>query len=176
MVIGTDPSIGYVAASKVIEGLDEFAVAGGLRGEPVELVRCETVPLEAPATAEIVLEGEIPPTVRELEGPFGEYTGYMAPPSQSPIFVIKCMTFRNNPIYQAVIGQRPPSEWSSIRGVAREWPLFKHLKYTLRLPIVDVRLKEAGGNAACCVISMRKQFDGQVKQAMYGLWSLQRPH
>ena len=172
MVIGADPSIGFVSVSKLPADLDEFAVAGALRGGPVDLVPCETVPLEVPATAEIVLEGEILPKVREAEGPFGEYTGYMGPPGMQPVFVIKCMTFRNNPIYQAFISQRPPSESSCIRGVGREWPLFKHLKYTLNLPVRDLRLKEAGGSGAYLVVSMKKQFTGQVRQVMSGIWSL----
>ncbi|MFQ5541557.1 MAG: UbiD family decarboxylase [Candidatus Binatia bacterium] len=172
VVVGTDPTIGFVSVSKMSETLDEFSVAGALRGEPVDLVPCETVPLEVPATAEIVLEGEIPANVREPEGPFGEYTGYMGPPGMQPVFIIKCMTFRNNPIYQAFISQRPPSESSCIRGVGREWPLFKHLKYTLNLPIKDLRLKEAGGSGAYLVVSMKKQFTGQVRQVMSGIWSL----
>ncbi len=172
VVIGADPSIGYVSVSKMSETLDEFAIAGALRGEPVDLVPCETVPLEVPATAEIVLEGEIPANARELEGPFGEYTGYMGPAGQQPFFIIKCMTFRNSPIYQAFISQRPPSESSCIRGIGREWPLFKHLKYVLNLPVRDVRLKEAGGSGAYVVVSLKKQFEGQVKQTMYGIWSL----
>ncbi len=172
VVIGADPSIGYVSVSKMSDALDEFAVAGALRGEPVDLVPCETVPLEVPATAEIVLEGEIPANTLEQEGPFGEYTGYMGPAGDQPFFKIKCMTFRNNPIYQAFISQMPPSESSCIRGVGREWPLFKHLKHVLRLPIKDLRLKEAGGSGAYCVVSLNKQFEGQVKQLMYGIWSM----
>jgi UbiD family decarboxylase len=172
VVVGADPSIGFVSVSKISESLDEFAVAGGLRGEPVDLVPCETIPLEVPATAEIVLEGEIPPHVREQEGPFGEYTGYMGPAGREPIFNIKCITFRNRPIYQAFISQRPPSESSCIRGIGREWPLYKHLKYVLNLPIRAVRLKEAGGSGAYVVVSMKKQFESQVRQAMYGIWSL----
>jgi 2,5-furandicarboxylate decarboxylase 1 len=172
VVIGADPSIGYVSVSKMSDALDEFAVAGALRGEPVDLVPCETVPLEVPATAEIVLEGEIPANTLEPEGPFGEYTGYMGPAGDQPFFKIKCMTFRNNPIYQAFISQMPPSESSCIRGVGREWPLFKHLKQVLRLPIKDLRLKEAGGSGAYCVVSLNKQFEGQVRQLMYGIWSM----
>ncbi len=172
VVVGTEPSIGFVSVSKMSESLDEFAVAGGLRGEPVDLVACETVPLEVPATAEIVLEGEIPANYQEHEGPFGEYTGYMGPAGQESVFNIKCMTFRNNLIYQAFISQKPPSESSCIRGIGREWPLFKHLKYTLNLPIKDVRLKEAGGSGAYVVVSLKKQFEGQVRQCMYGIWSL----
>jgi UbiD family decarboxylase len=172
VVVGTEPSIGFVSVAKMSELLDEFAVAGGLRGEPVDLVPCETVPLEVPATAEIVLEGEIAANYQEQEGPFGEYTGYMGPAGPDSVFHIKCMTFRNNPIYQAFISQKPPSESSCVRGIGREWPLFKHLKYTLNLPVKDVRLKEAGGSGAYAVVSMKKQFEGQVRQCMYGIWSL----
>jgi len=172
VVIGTDPSIGYVSVSKMSEALDEFAVAGALRGAPVDLVHCETVPLEVPATAEIVLEGEIPPNALEQEGPFGEYTGYMGPAGDQPFFNVKCMTFRNNPVYQAFISQMPPSESSCIRGIGREWPLLKHLKHTLRFPIKDLRLKEAGGSGAYAVVSLHKQFEGQVRQLMYGIWSM----
>ena len=172
VVIGADPSIGYVSVSKMSDVLDEFAVAGALRGAPVDLVPCETVPIEVPATAEIVLEGEIPANALEHEGPFGEYTGYMGPAGNQPFFNIKCMTFRNNPIYQAFISQMPPSESSCIRGVGREWPLYKHLKHTLRLPIKDLRLKEAGGSGAYVVVSLQKQFEGQVRQLMYGIWSM----
>jgi UbiD family decarboxylase len=172
VVIGADPSIGYVSVSKMSDALDEFAVAGGLRGEPVDLVPCETVPLEVPATAEIILEGEIPPNSLEPEGPFGEYTGYMGPAGNQPFFNVKCMTFRHRPVYQAFISQMPPSESSCIRGIGREWPLFKHLKHTLRLPVKDLRLKEAGGSGAYVVVSLHKQFEGQVKQLMYGIWSL----
>src|SRR5678816_1622125 len=92
VVIGADPSIGYVSVSKMSDALDEFAVAGALRGEAVDMIACETVPLEVPATAEIVLEGEIPPNAFEHEGPFGEYTGYMGPAGNEPFFNIKCMT------------------------------------------------------------------------------------
>ena len=172
VVIGADPSIGYVSVSKMSEVLDEFAVAGALRGEPVDLVPCETVPLEVPASAEIVLEGEIPANAVEPEGPFGEYTVYMGPAGNEPFFNIKCMTFRNKPLYQAFISQMPPSESSCIRGIGREWPLFKHLRDTLHIPIKDLRLKEAGGSGAYLVISLKKQFIGQVRQLMYGAWSL----
>src|SRR5207244_7938655 len=75
VVIGCDPPVSLTSVARV-RG-DEFGVAGGLRGEPLEVVTCETNDLEVPAHAEIVVEGFIPPGVREPEGPFGEYTGYM---------------------------------------------------------------------------------------------------
>ena len=80
-----------------------------IRREPVEVVRCLTVDLEVPATAEIVVEGKIPCKGREAEGPFGEYTGYMGTRENNPFIEITCITHRRNPIYQAFLSQMPPS-------------------------------------------------------------------
>jgi 4-hydroxy-3-polyprenylbenzoate decarboxylase len=106
VAIGADPSIESPNCRRRLM----IAGAGALRGARVDLVCCETVPLEVPATAEIVLEGEIPPNALEHEGPFGEYTGYMGPASDQPFFNIKCMTFHDNPVYQAFISQLPRKE------------------------------------------------------------------
>jgi UbiD family decarboxylase len=171
VVLGTDPVIGLTSVSKVAFGLDELAVAGGLRGKGVEVVRCKTSDLEVPATAEIVLEGEIPPGVREDEGPFGEYAGYMSRGGPSFVIDVKCMTTRRDPIFQAFVSQMPPSESSCIRGFGFEVPVFKKLKYDLGLPVTDLHYKTAGGSTAYLVISMKKEHEGQPKQAMWGAWA-----
>jgi len=172
IVLGTDPTIGLTSVAKVPYGVDELAVAGGLRGEPVPVVRCETVDLEVPATAEIVIEGLIPPGYREMEGPFGEYTGYMGPAAPAPVIEVTCLTHRNDPIYQAFVSQMPPSESSCIRGIGREMAILKHLKEDLRLPVVDVHLTESGGSASILAISLRKDAEGQVMQAVWGAWAV----
>ena len=77
IVFGTDPTIGLTSVSPFPVGVDELAAAGGIRGEAVKVVKCLTVDLEVPATAEIVVEGRVLCQVREPEGPFGEYAGYM---------------------------------------------------------------------------------------------------
>ena len=120
VVIGASPIIGLVSAAKMPYEYDEFAVAGGIMGEPIKLVKCETVDLEVPATAEIVLEGELTNDYIEYEGPFGEYTGYMGPRKLGPVFKIKCITHRKQPIYQAFISQFPPSESTTIKAAALE--------------------------------------------------------
>ncbi|MCL5075824.1 MAG: UbiD family decarboxylase [Chloroflexi bacterium] len=172
VIVGAEPTIGYVAVTKVPFGVDEFAVAGGLRGEPVELVKCETVDLEVPATAEIIIEGEVPPYYREPEGPFGEFPGYMGAAGDLPIINVKCITHRHHPIYQAFFSQMPPSESSCIKAISREWTIYKHLKRDLGLPIVDVHLKESGASIAYLVISLKKQYEGQPKQVMWAAWSV----
>ncbi len=171
VVLGTDPVVGLTSVSKVPFGLDELAVAGGLRGKAVEVVKCRTTDLEVPATAEIVLEGEIPSGVREDEGPFGEYAGYMSRGGPSFVIDVKCMTTRRNPIFQAFVSQMPPSESSCIRGFGFGVPIFKKLKHDLGLPITDLNFKTAGGSTAYLVISIKKEHEGQPKQAMWGAWA-----
>jgi UbiD family decarboxylase len=172
VVLGADPVIGLTSVSKIPFGLDELAVAGGLRGEPLEVVRCKTSDLDVPSTAEIVLEGEIPPGVREEEGPFGEYPGYMSEGGPSFVIDVKCMTTRHDPIFQGFVSQMPPSESSCIRGFGFGVPIYKKLKYDLGLPITDLHFKTAGGSTAYLVISIKKEHEGQAKQAIWGAWAV----
>ena len=135
VVIGCDPPVPLTSVAR-IRG-DELGVAGALRGEPLEVVKCETNDLEVPAHAEIVIEGFVPPGVREHEGPFGEYTGYMG--SSGPSFVIEvtAITHRADPIYRRS-SARCARESSCIRGTGRDVALLQHLRRDLRLPVRDV--------------------------------------
>ena len=173
IVIGPDPTIEMTSVARVAYGVSELAVAGGLRGEPVAVVPCETVPLEVPATAEIVIEGEIPPNYRELEGPFGEYPGYMGASGDAPVIQVKCITHRRNVIYRAFFSQMPPSESSCIRGIGHEGAVFKHLRDDLRLPVVDFHLTESSGSAAIAIVAIRKQNPAQPRQVAQALWAFQ---
>lgn len=99
IVIGTDPACSLASMSLVSPRIDEADIAGGLRGQAVELVKCETSDLQVPATAEIVLEGEVMPGERRQEGPFGEYPGYFASDAAPrPVVRINCVTHRTRPI------------------------------------------------------------------------------
>ncbi|MBI3079559.1 MAG: UbiD family decarboxylase [Deltaproteobacteria bacterium] len=172
LVFGTDPVVGLTAVTPFPYGVDEIEVAGGVRGEPVELVRCLTVDLEVPATAEIVAEGGIPCGGREPEGPFGEYGGYMGTGGNHPFIEITCVTHRRNPIYQAFLSQMPPSESSCIKGLGREMVIHRHLKDNLGIPVRDVYLPESGGATGILLISIKKQNRFQPLKAIMGAWSL----
>jgi 4-hydroxy-3-polyprenylbenzoate decarboxylase len=117
IVVGTVPAVSYAATQKVPPDVDELALAGGLMGEPVKLIKCQTVDLEVPATAEIVLEGIIPTHYMEEEGPFGESMGYVDPRTLSTAFELKCVTHRKNPIWVSIISQVTPSESSKIKAM-----------------------------------------------------------
>ena len=165
--IGADPVQYLVSPGRY--GPDELAVAGGIREEAVELVKCETVDLEVPATAEIVIEGEILIDDAEPEGPFGEFTGYMAGGREGPVFKVNCITHRKDPILMGIISQFPPSESSMIKRTLLEAGLKKHLSDDLNIPgITDVHALEAGGCTAALWISMKKMYSGHVDQAVFG--------
>ena len=171
IVMGTDPVIGLVSVSRLPPDMDELAVAGSLRGEPIRVVPCQTVDLEVPATSEIVIEGMVRANELENEGPFGEYTGYMGPEAMSYVIDVTCITHRNQPLFQAFLSQMPPSESSCIRAIGREATLFKHLVEELRLPVRDVHLLEYSGAAAYLVISIKKTHPVQPRTVMCAAWS-----
>ncbi|HXG51388.1 MAG TPA: UbiD family decarboxylase [candidate division Zixibacteria bacterium] len=103
IMIGHHPMYYFAAATTTQYGVDELEIASALLGEEVELVRCETVDLEVPAHAEIVIEGEIPPKVREQEGPFSEFQDYYLTGSgMNPIVNVKAVTMRRDAIFKAV--------------------------------------------------------------------------
>ncbi len=172
LAIGVEPTIVLTSISKFPYGTDEFSVAGGLRGEPVPLVRCETVDLEVPANAEIVVEGFLRCGRREQEGPFGEFSGYMSTGGQQPVLEVTCVTMRSKPVYHAFLSQMPPSESSCIRSLGRSAALLHHLRDTLGLPVRDVHFTESGGASGMLIISVKKEYPEQVKEIAWGAWSL----
>jgi 4-hydroxy-3-polyprenylbenzoate decarboxylase len=100
LALGVDPVINIACFSSFPSGVSEVEMAGALRQKPVEVVKCETLDLEVPASAEIVIEGEMLPRERQMEGPFGEYTGYVGGGrSLLPAIRVRCITHRTNPIF-----------------------------------------------------------------------------
>jgi len=133
IVIGGPPSLGYVSVSPFPIDVNEYAVAGGIAKEPLELVKCKTIDLEVPANAEIVLEGEISTSQLEPEAPFGEATGYVGLMDMNPFFTIKCIAHRRQPIWLSTFSQFRPSESSVISGYAQESAIFQQLRHNLNM-------------------------------------------
>ena len=167
IVIGPTPNVGLVSVTKLPYSLSEYDVAGAIAGEPMELVKCKTNDLEVPANAEIVFEGEIPTDYVEREGPFGEYTGYMAVARMNPYFNVTCITHRKNPIWNAFLSQFPPSESSLLVSIGFEAAFYAFLKHDLSLPnLVDVAFDESSGGRQHCVISLKKPTQAQAWSAL----------
>jgi 4-hydroxy-3-polyprenylbenzoate decarboxylase len=147
LVIGGPPSLAYTAVSPLPVDVSELAVAGGIGGEPLDLVNCQMVDIEVPANAEIVLEGEISTAEVEPEAPFGEAYGFVGLADLNPFFTVKCISHRKRPIWLATVSQYPPSESTQIRKHANEAALMRHLRHVLGLDYVRaVSFAEAGGS------------------------------
>jgi 4-hydroxy-3-polyprenylbenzoate decarboxylase len=165
IVIGCTPNLSYCASARL--STPEFPVAGGIAGEPVDLLRCKTVDLVVPAYCEIVIEGLIPTDEIEPEGPFGEFTGYMAPRIVDKFLNVTCITRRRDAIFQAFFSQFPPSESSVIRGVGLEGVFYKLLTVDHNMKnITDVVLLESCGSHMVCVIRMNKLSPSEPMTAM----------
>lgn len=158
IVLGSDPVMPMAAVAPVPYGRDELAVAGALRGRPIDVVRCVTVPLEVPATAEIVIEGEILLDDLREEGPFGEFTGYYGGHRAArPVIRVKAITHRDRPILHAVYEGTPPSGSAIIVAVPREAELLRQIS----LPGVKrAHMTRGGGGALHAVLSVDKPYEG----------------
>lgn len=167
MVIGGTPNVGYVSVTNLPHGLDELDVAGGIAGEPVQLINCKTVDLEVPAHAEVVFEGEFDTTQVEPEGPFGEAVGYIGHRQISPYFTAKCIAHRTDAIWQAFISQFPPSESSKLRQIGREANIYKKLKHDLNISsVIRVANHETASSNYLVVIQMDKPERSDVWRAL----------
>jgi 4-hydroxy-3-polyprenylbenzoate decarboxylase len=128
IVIGAAPVVVFPGPQKLVMDQDEFAVAGGLAGQPIEMVRCRTVELQVPARAELVIEGFIDPAVLEPEAPFGESNGYVALEAFNMPMQVTAITHRRHAVFNAIISQVTPSESSVIKKVAYEPMFLSHLR------------------------------------------------
>jgi 4-hydroxy-3-polyprenylbenzoate decarboxylase len=170
VAIGTDPALTFSAIVPAPPDVEEFIIAGFLRQEPVELVKCETVDLEVPANAEIVLEGYVQLDELRPEGPFGDHTGFYTLEDDYPVFHVTCITHRKEPIYATTIVGKPPME-DGWMGKAVERIFLPLMKLTLP-EIVDVNLPVEGVFHNLMIVSIRKSYPGQARKVMHGIWSL----
>ncbi len=170
VAIGTEPALTFAAIVPAPPDVEEFLIAGFLRGKSVELVKCETVDLEVPASAEIVLEGYVNLDELRTEGPFGDHTGFYSLEDEYPVFHVTCVTHRKDPIYATTIVGKPPME-DAYMGKAVERIFLPLMKVTLP-EIVDVNLPVEGVFHNLMIVSIRKSYPGHARKVMNGVWAM----
>ena len=181
VAIGVEPSVEFVAGAPVPKGICEYDVAGSIRGAPVELVKCETVDLMVPTNAEIVIEGflQIDPAKYLPEGPFAEFTGYLAgDPAPKPPIRVTAITHRKDPILRGTIEGALPGSYSentvtsSIMRAATAWNVLDRAGVP---GITDVWCQpvQAGINL---LIQMKQSYRNQAKQAANAIWGSSAAH
>ncbi len=170
VVIGADPATLFSAVAPVPEGMDKYLFSGIVRKKGLKLVKCNTIDLEVPANAEIVLEGYVDSDDMQMEGPFGDHTGYYTPPEPYPCFNLTCITMRKNPIYLTTVVGKPILEDAYIGKVIER--SFLPLIQMFHPEVVDFSMPPAAWFQGLAIISIKKRYPGQAKKVMMGLWGM----
>jgi 4-hydroxy-3-polyprenylbenzoate decarboxylase len=170
IALGGDPALTYAATAPLPPGIDEMLFAGFLRKKPVHLVKAKTVDVEVPEDAEIVIEGQIDPFEKRMEGPFGDHTGYYSLADMYPVLHITAITHRRNPVYPATIVGQPPME-DGMLGKATERLFLPLLKLTVP-EVVDMNLPVEGIFHNIALVSIKKRYPGHAFKVMHALWGL----
>ena len=160
VALGADPATILAAVTPVPDSLSEYAFAGLLRGSRTEVVKCQLSDLQAPASAEYILEGYIYPDDMADEGPYGDHTGYYNEVERFPVFTVEKITHRENPIYHSTYTGRPPDE-PAILGLALNEVFIPILQKQFP-EIVDFYLPPEGCSYRMAVVSMKKQYPAQI--------------
>jgi 2,5-furandicarboxylate decarboxylase 1 len=166
IAVGTDPVLYLASQVPLPYGTYELDLAGGLRQQPVEVVKCKTVDLEVPATAEIVIEGRVLPKVREMEGPFGEFTGYLGPADQRPVIEVTAITHRNDPLYLCTYEGYPPTEDHTMHSLTKSAELYQQIRQSTAPTLKDLYFPLGGCSAFHVVAALKKERAGQAKNVI----------
>ncbi|NCE65292.1 UbiD family decarboxylase [Pseudoflavonifractor sp. 524-17] len=158
VAIGADPVV-YVGAGLRYDG-DEMEVAGAVRGRPMEVVKCVTNDIYVPAEAQFIIEGEILPNQRELEGPLGEFTGHYSAPWNSPIIHVTAITHRKGAIYQTINGAS--FEHINLGNVLPREPLLKKFTTYVSKGVINVHIPPYG-SGFLALVRLRKKNPGEPK-------------
>jgi 4-hydroxy-3-polyprenylbenzoate decarboxylase len=168
IALGGESILPYAATAPLPPGVEELLFAGFLNGSGIELVQCKTIDMQAPANAEIVIEGFVDPKKTLLEGPFGDHTGFYSLADYYPAFEVTAITMRRNPIYPTTIVGKPPME-DYYLGKATE-RIFLPLLRMIIPDIVDYSLPMAGAFHNCAFVKIRKEYPMQARRVMHAIW------
>jgi 4-hydroxy-3-polyprenylbenzoate decarboxylase/2,5-furandicarboxylate decarboxylase 1 len=170
LIIGVDPILAYTCQVQVHDQTNDWEVAGGLRGAPIELTRCKTCDIEVPATSEFVIEFEVDMDNTVMEGPLGEYTGYYTPASLKPVAKITAITHRQKPIFQGLLTGKPVTENHILKQIPFEASFLKTLKR--QFPTIEsISVRASAGVSFYVVISMNQRFAGEARQVILAAMS-----
>jgi 4-hydroxy-3-polyprenylbenzoate decarboxylase len=172
VIIGADPATILAAVTPIPDTLSEYQFAGLLRGDKTVLTDCLSVPLQVPASSEIVLEGHVSLDEYAAEGPFGDHTGYYNEVERFPVFTVETMSMRRDAIYHSTYTGKPPDE-PAVLGLAFNEIFVPILKKQFP-EIVDFYLPMEGCSYRVAVVSIRKGYAGHAKRVMFGIWSYLR--
>ncbi|HEY7363254.1 MAG TPA: UbiD family decarboxylase [Methylomirabilota bacterium] len=164
VVLGLHPVVSMGSLAYPPADVGKFEVVGGLLGEPLHISPCATIDLHIPATAEIVIEGEILPGVREPEGPFGEFTGYFSQRSTEHVFVARAIAMRNHPWFQS-IGSGRAGDHITTLGLVREAEILNALGRAIP-NVTAVHVPLSGTSSFSAYVALKQSRPGEAKHVI----------
>ncbi len=167
VVIGSDPYLMMAAIAPLPEGMDEVAFSGFLRGAPMKMVPGKSISIDVPAEAEFILEGEVPPRERHMEGPFGDHFGHYSQAAPFPVFKIRKVTHRKNPIYLAAVVGKPPQEDKYLGDALQE--IMSPLIRLIRPEVSDLWAYYEAGFHNLLVVSVHQRYEKEGMKSALGL-------
>ena len=159
IAIGNDPVVDSASQARVAHDVDKMGIAGGLKGSPIDLVKCRTIDIEVPRSAEVIIEGELLPDSATLEGPFGELTGVYSGTTNSPSINVTAITMRSDPIMHTVLTGMPPSENGNMLIPGMIQSIYKIASFIS--PEVNA-VNVTGNSIYTVLISIKKRHEGEA--------------
>src|SRR2546427_396882 len=169
--IGVDPAIIIGSQAKVPYGIDEFHIAGGLRGAPVKLIKCDTIDVEAPAFSEIVIEGVTVPGERVADGPYGEYPGCYSEAKQAPVLKVTAITMRQHPIWQTALTGMPVTENHTLIEYGNAAVVYREVKKVVP-EVKAINMTPGGTFRHHVVVSIKKRAENEGRNVILALLSM----
>jgi UbiD family decarboxylase len=167
-VIGPEPACQIASQARVPLGTDEFAVAGGLRCQPLEMVRCKTIDVQVPASAEMVIEARTVPGELRPDGPFGEYPGTYSPVKQAPLMEVTAITMRRGAIYQNALTGMPMTENHWMMQPAAAAMVYREA-YKVSPEVRAVHVTPGGATRHHVIVSIKKRHDAEARNLAVAL-------
>lgn len=165
VVIGVDPMTMFSCQVQSSDATNDWFVAGGLRGAPVELSKAVSNDLKVPARAEIVIEFTVDTKTQKMEGPLGEYTGYYTAASPKPVARVTAITHRKDAIFQGLLTGKPITENHVLKQIPFESSILRQLQGQFPT-ISDLSINSSGGVQTYVVIAMKPRYEGEARQAI----------
>jgi len=165
LVIGIDPMTMFSCQVQSSDATNDWFVAGGLRGAPVELAKAVSNEMKVPARAEIVIEFTVDTKDQKIEGPLGEYTGYYTPASPKPVAKVTAITHRKGAIFQGLLTGKPITENHVLKQIPFETSILRQLQ--AQFPTIsDISINSSGGVQVYVVIAMKPRYEGEARHAI----------
>jgi 4-hydroxybenzoate decarboxylase subunit C len=167
VALGTDPALLLASVSALPEGMDEVMFASFLRGERIPMMRGKSIDIQVPANAEFILEGVVPSEERKMEGPFGDHFGHYSNAAPFPVFHIRTVTHRKNPIYPATVVGIPPMEDKYLGDATQQ--ILGPLARLIHKEVRDVWAYYEAGFHNLLVVSIEERYKKEAMKAALGL-------